>query len=103
MTPTGDLEVFQDAVHELVRSIPPGRVMAYGEVAAALGSRAARAVGRVMARSGGALPWWRVVYADGRLLPGAETQAMEQYRLEGTPLRGGRVDMRRASWAPDRP
>ena len=95
-------DAFLEGVHSVALSIPPGRVMSYGEVAAAIGSRAARAVGRVMAHSGGELPWWRVVYADGHLLPGYEAQALDRYRAEGTPLtRGGTaIDMRLARWAP---
>lgn len=97
-------DAFLEAIHAVVASIPPGRVMAYGEVAAAVGSRAARAVGRIMAHSGGELPWWRVVYADGHLLPGYEAQALDQYRREGTPLietrDGVRLDLRRARWSP---
>lgn len=102
--PPGSLEAFYAAIHDVVASIPPGRVMAYGAVAAAIGSRAARAVGRYMAQSGGSLPWWRVVYADGHLLPGHEAVALDHYRTEGTPLihtsSGWRIDMRRASWSP---
>ena len=95
-------EAFREAVYAVADSIPPGRVMAYGEVAAAIGSRAARAVGRIMAHSGGELPWWRVVYADGHLLPGFEAQALDRYRDEGTPLNasGSAIDMRRARWSP---
>lgn len=100
----GTVEAFVEAVYSVVESIPPGRVMAYGEVAAAVGSRAARAVGRIMAHSGGELPWWRVVYADGHLLPGFEAVALDRYREESTPLLetrdGWRVDLRRARWSP---
>lgn len=69
--------------------------------------RRARQVGRVMALYGGAVPWWRVVRADGRLLPGSELRALAHYREEGTPLRTAareaddhipRLDMRRARW-----
>ena len=47
------------------RRHPPGPAMTYGDVAAALGSRAARAVGAVMAHYGSDVPWWRVVRACG--------------------------------------
>jgi alkylated DNA nucleotide flippase Atl1 len=54
------------------------------------------------------VPWWRVVRADGRPLPGHERDALERYRAEGTPLRDGgspgatpRLDMRRARWDED--
>jgi alkylated DNA nucleotide flippase Atl1 len=74
-------------VLDVVAAIPPGRVMTYGDVAAALGSRAARAVGSVMARYGHEVPWWRVVRAGGHPPTGHERRALEHYRLEGTPLR----------------
>jgi len=96
-----DYEGFREAVYRLVEQIPPGRVMAYGVVAATLGSHAPRAIGRIMAHSGGELPWWRVVYSDGHLLPGFETTALGHYAAEGTPLlANGRIDLRRASWRP---
>ncbi len=56
---------FVTRVLDVVDAIPPGRVMTYGDVAAALGSRAARAVGQVMAHYGRDVPWWRVVRASG--------------------------------------
>ncbi len=96
-------EEFVEAVHELAAAIPPGRIMTYGSLAAALGSRAPRAVGRIMAHSDG-LPWWRVVYADGHVLPHYRDAAIERYRAEGTPLierpDGVRIDIRRARWTP---
>ena len=46
---------FVDAVLDVVRRIPPGRVMTYGDIAWALGSQAPRAVGRVMALYGHAV------------------------------------------------
>jgi alkylated DNA nucleotide flippase Atl1 len=53
-----------------------------------------------MSLRGGGVPWWRVIRADGRPLPGHERRALERYAAEGTPLRpdGTRVDMRRARW-----
>jgi alkylated DNA nucleotide flippase Atl1 len=98
---------FAGAVLLVVETIPTGRVMTYGDVAAELSSRGARAVGRVMATEGSSVPWWRVVRADGRPPAGHEREALEHYRLEGTPLRpdGGdgldyRVDLASARWAP---
>lgn len=78
---------FAGAVLLVVAEIPRGRVMTYGDVAAELGSRGARAVGRVMATEGSSVPWWRVVRADGRPPSGHERAALEHYRAEGTPLR----------------
>jgi alkylated DNA nucleotide flippase Atl1 len=104
---------FGGAVLEVVRDIPPGRVMTYGDVAAELGSRGARAVGRVMATEGSSVPWWRVVRADGRPPAGHEVEALRHYRAEGTPLLGVsdaaaspddptpyRLDLRAARWRP---
>ena len=97
-------EAFLESVYEVVRSIPPGRVMSFGSVAAAVGSRAPRAIGRIMAHSGDALPWWRVVYADGHILPAYYAEALQHYEAEGTPLGRGpdgpRLDLRRARWSP---
>ncbi|MEO9180728.1 MAG: MGMT family protein, partial [Acidimicrobiales bacterium] len=77
---------FVESVLEIVNAIPAGRVMTYGEVAAVLGSRGARAVGLIMSRYGSELPWWRVVRAGGHPPQGHETRALEQYWAEGMPL-----------------
>lgn len=100
MTP-GDR--FATAVLDIVAAIPPGRVMTYGDIAAALGSRAARQVGTILAQSGGTVPWWRVIRASGHPAAGHETRALELLSAEGTPLRGpdgDRVDLRRARHRP---
>ena len=63
----GGLPSFDRQVYEVVRSIPAGHTMTYGEVAAAVGSpRAARAVGNAMARCPlfPAVPCHRVVRAS---------------------------------------
>ena len=77
---------FVGAVLEVVAAIPPGRAMSYGDVASAIGSRAARGVGQVMAYYGGDVPWWRVVRASGHPAIDHEARALEYYRAEGTPL-----------------
>ncbi|MQY16278.1 hypothetical protein SRB5_64760 [Streptomyces sp. RB5] len=86
---------YADRVLEAAEHIPPGKVMTYGDVAEFLGEGGPRQVGRVMALYGGAAPWWRVVRADGRLLPGHELSALEHYREEGTPLRTAGVSSER--------
>jgi alkylated DNA nucleotide flippase Atl1 len=97
-------------VLDAAEGIPPGRVMTYGDVAEWLGEGGPRQVGRVMALYGSAVPWWRVVRADGCLLPGHELEALDHYRAEGTPLREAsraaqghipRLDMRHARWDGD--
>ena len=95
---------FTSRVLDLADSIPPGRVMSYGDLAEYLGEGGPRQVGRVLARWGGGAAWWRVIHADGSLLAGHEQAALSHYLDEGTPLRiapdgkPGRVDMRRARW-----
>lgn len=102
-----EIPEYAERVLDVTERIPPGRVMTYGDIAEWLGEAGPRQVGRVMALYGGAVPWWRVVRSDGVLLPGHELRALEQYRAEGTPLRGAgraaeghmpRLDMRRARW-----
>lgn len=83
---------FEDAVHAVVAAVPAGEVVTYGEVAAEAGrAGAARAVGRIMARSDGALPWWRVVTADGRLVPGHEAEHRRRLAAEGVDVGERRV------------
>ncbi|MFG2302951.1 MGMT family protein [Actinacidiphila glaucinigra] len=102
-----ELPAYAERVLDVAERIPPGRVMTYGDVAEWLGEGGPRQVGHVMALYGGAVPWWRVVRADGGLLPGHELRALEHYRAEGTPLRPApraakghipRLDMRGARW-----
>ena len=101
------LSDFAGRVLDVVEAIPPGRVMSYGDVAEYLSEGGPRQVGRVMALWGGGVAWWRVIHADGSLLPGHERAALARYAAEGTPMRlgtdgrPGRVDMRRARWSGD--
>ena len=100
-----EIDDYSARVLDVVDAIPPGQVMSYGDVAEYLGAGGPRQVGRVMARYGGAAPWWRVIHADGSMVAGHEQAALRQYRQEGTPLRASadgttfRVDMRRARWS----
>ncbi len=93
---------FAGRVLDVVEQIPAGRVMSYGDVAECLGEGGPRQVGRVMALWGGAVPWWRVIHADGSPPPGHERAAQAHYLVEVTPLRSQgrtvRVDMRLARW-----
>jgi methylated-DNA-protein-cysteine methyltransferase-like protein len=74
---------FEDRVREVVCALRPGQVMSYGEVAAEAGfPGAARAVGNLLRASTG-LPWWRVVAASGRLVPGGEAEQRRRLEVEG--------------------
>ncbi|AGW40766.1 DNA-binding protein [Leifsonia xyli subsp. cynodontis DSM 46306] len=103
--PGGEQDDFASRVLAVVGEIPPGRVMTYGDVAAALGSRAARRVGQALAHFGSGVPWWRVVRASGHPAVNHEHSALERYRAERTPLLGVdgpayRVDLRNARHRP---
>jgi methylated-DNA-protein-cysteine methyltransferase-like protein len=79
-------------VLDVLRSLRPGDVATYGEVAAEAGSPgAARAVGNVMAHRADDVPWWRVVTSTGRLVPGHEREQAQRLRSEGVTMRRGRV------------
>jgi alkylated DNA nucleotide flippase Atl1 len=91
---------FDERVLAVVEAIPPGRVMTYGDLAEYLGEGGPRQVGRVMSLSGGSVPWWRVLHADGSPPSGHEPEALARLLEDGTPLRPGglRVDMLLARW-----
>jgi methylated-DNA-protein-cysteine methyltransferase-like protein len=90
-----------------VHTIPPGHVCSYGRIAALAGlPGAARLVGRTLARlpPGSALPWHRVINAQGRVSLPADTpgfrEQVERLRSEGVEVRGGRIDLHRYGWPP---
>ena len=91
---------YVEQVLAVVESIPPGRVMSYGDVAEYVGSGGPRQVGRVMSEYGGGVPWWRVIRTDGSPPACHDGEGLGRLRSEGTPMRpgGGRVDMRLARW-----
>lgn len=63
-------KTFREAVLTFVQSIPKGKVVSYGQVAAACGHpRAARQVGGVLRAlpHDTKVPWWRVVNSQGYL------------------------------------
>lgn len=94
---------FERAVHALVRRVPAGRVVTYGQVAALLAApRSARAVGQAMRRCPAGVPWHRVVnHRGGISLRGAgEGMLTQRILLEGEGVRfvRGRIDLGRHRW-----
>ena len=91
-----------DEVYEIVRLIPPGRVMNYGQIAA-LCSRplTPRAVGWAMHDCPPDVPWHRVVNAAGGCSTDAATGSepgRQRARLEAEGVEfsaGGKLDMDR--------
>jgi methylated-DNA-protein-cysteine methyltransferase-like protein len=94
---------FRAAVLELVTRIPRGRVATYGQLAALLGRpRSARAVGQALHVANGAVPWHRVVNAQGGISRRSRMASMMTQRIqleqEGVIFRRGRVVLGRFQW-----
>lgn len=81
-----------------VEQIPRGQVMTYGDVAEFVGTRAARNVGRVLATTGGAVAWHRVLRADGSCAEHIRAEQLGRLRAEGVQIRGDRVVLASARW-----
>lgn len=103
---------FNDMVYELVRKVPRGKVVSYGQVARMIGQpRKARFVGYAMhsnpdpwdcAKETG-IPCHRVVFKDGALAPGFAFGGPDEQRArleaEGISFtEDGRVDMDTCRW-----
>jgi methylated-DNA-protein-cysteine methyltransferase-like protein len=96
---------FKRAVHEIVRLIPQGRVMTYGQIATLLGApRAAQAVGWTAHWGDPEVPWQRVVNRHGRVAPGwpgGMAAHAAELRAEGLEVRADMtVDLDRYLWEP---
>lgn len=97
---------FQARVYRVVRRIPPGRVLSYGDVAALLGRpRAARGVGAALAslEDGVDIPWWRVVNRNGEISIRHPSLSghLQRVLLEQEGVRfgaGRRIDMEAFAW-----
>lgn len=94
------------AVYAIVRRIPRGRVMSYGQISQLLGKElSARAVGWAMRACPTDLPWHRVVNARGGCSsddlpdhPGLQRALLE---AEGVPFnRAGCLPIESLRWAP---
>ena len=83
---------FELAVGEVLDGLGTGDLVTYGEVAAEAGyPGAARAVGSMLAKSDGTLPWWRVIAASGKLLASHEAVQAQLLAGEGVTTCNGRV------------
>jgi methylated-DNA-protein-cysteine methyltransferase-like protein len=84
------------AFRKMILQIPRGKVSTYGQVAAAAGYPLYhRHVAQMLSKSGGRLPWQRVVGAGGQIKLKREAALEQRTRLEmeGVRFRGSRVDM----------
>ncbi|MEI3544184.1 MAG: methylated-DNA--[protein]-cysteine S-methyltransferase [Alistipes communis] len=93
------MEEFDAEIYDIVRQIPPGRVVTYGQLARlAQRPRWARRAGRALANAPEGLPCHRVVNSSGRLAPGwlAQRELLEH---EGVTFRrNGCVDLSKHLW-----
>ena len=80
-------------VARVVRAIPRGRVLSYSRVAVLAGLPGrARLIGKVMARIGSQLPWWRVLRADRTMAEEVRVEQARRLRREGVKVgESGRV------------
>lgn len=95
------MDDFYAEVYAYVAGIPRGRVVSYGQIAAALGyPRRARMVGRAMSFCPSSLPYHRVVRSDGTLADGGGLENRRSLLLaEDVPfISEYRVDIRACRW-----
>ncbi len=100
---------YRERVFKIVRMIPRGRVMTYGQIAAILGDGyTPRTVGFVMHSSDDKTPWHRVINAQGGcstrglVLPHDKQQRMLE--AEGVEFnKQGRCELQTYVWIPDEP
>jgi alkylated DNA nucleotide flippase Atl1 len=86
-----------EAVFDVVERIPPGRVSTYGAVGRLVGV-GPRRVARALSQGGGAVPWHRVVRADGSVAEPVRVRQLALLAAEGVPVRSGRVDLAAVGW-----
>ena len=96
-----------ERIYRAVKKIPSGKVTTYGAIARMAGlPRQARLVGYALSALDGssALPWHRVINAQGRLSleqAGRASGTTQRIRLEREGVKvdaGGRVSLKRFGW-----
>jgi methylated-DNA-protein-cysteine methyltransferase-like protein len=98
---------YRERVFEIVRRIPSGRVMTYGQLAILLGEGyTARTVGYVMHSADDTVPWQRVINAQGACSTGRVVLPpdLQQKMLEAEGIAfdaRGRCDLARYRWTPE--
>ena len=85
-------ELRERRIVDVLMALQEGEVTTYGDIAAVAGyPRQSRLVGRILQTTEHDVPWWRVVNAAGRLVPGHEAEQIELLRAEDVITRNGRV------------
>ena len=97
---------YRSRVFDLVRDIPAGRVMTYGQIASLLGEGyTPRTVGYVMHASPDGVPWQRVINSAGKCSTGRLTIPLnlqqELLEAEGVVFNSaGKCDLSAYQWHP---
>jgi alkylated DNA nucleotide flippase Atl1 len=86
-----------EAVFDVVEQIPAGRVSTYGAIGQLIGI-GPRRVARALSSGGGAVPWYRVVRADGTAAEPVRVEQLARLAAEGVPMRDGRVVLSAVRW-----
>ena len=77
---------------DVLITLQPGEVTTYGDIAEMAGyPKNSRLVGRILQSTDIDVPWWRVVNAAGRLVPGHEREQTELLQEEDVIIRNGHV------------
>ena len=103
-----DDKTYRERLYELVRSIPKGRVMTYGQIALILGEGyTPRTVGYVMhGADSEKVPWQRVINSQGKCSTGRLTIPLnlqqELLEAEGVEFNAaGKCDLAKFLWFPE--
>ncbi len=91
-------EDVDEAVFDAVEAIPPGRVSTYGAIGRLVGVGPRRVARALSGGGGAAVPWHRVVRADGTAAEQVRVRQLELLAGEGVPMRDGRVDLAAVLW-----
>ncbi len=98
--------LYRERVYAIVRQIPPGNVMTYGQLATVLGEGyTPRTIGYVMHGAGEGVPWQRVINSQGKCSTGRMTIPMnlqqELLEAEGVEFNAaGKCDLGKFQWFP---
>ena len=84
---------FEQRMWKVVEQLSDGEVVSFGDIAGRAGRpKASRAAGRMLSKiRDGDLPWWRVVYSDGKLPACRPTVQIERLEAEGVLVENGRA------------
>lgn len=99
------MQGFFEQVYQVVKQVPRGKVVTYGQIAKQLGTRDARRVGWALHgnKEANQAPCHRVVNNEGRLAPNfvfsGEDEQRRRLEAEGVRfLANGKVEMKKYQW-----